>query len=142
MCFEVAHFFANTITTPSSETTKICHMHLGYMSAHGMAELSKRGLIDGCHAYTPYFCEYCVFDKHNRVKFRLDIHNTESILDYVHIDLLGPLIKPLLVVLAICSLLLMITHEEFSLIFLNTNQKHLSPSKHEGLWLKSKLSGR
>jgi hypothetical protein len=37
----------NVVATSDSETTKIWHMRLGHMSALGLAELSKRGLLDG-----------------------------------------------------------------------------------------------
>jgi transposase InsO family protein len=60
------------------------------MSALGLVELSKRGLLDGCHADTLDFCEHCVFGKHKRVKFSPAIYNTKNILDYVHADLWGP----------------------------------------------------
>lgn len=81
---------ANAVVASDSETTKIWHMRLGHMSAPGLAELSKRGLLDGCHADTLDFCEHCVFGKHKRVKFSSAVHNTENILDYVHADLWGP----------------------------------------------------
>jgi hypothetical protein len=41
---------ANAVAASDPETTKIWHMRLGHMSAHGLMELSKRGLLDGCHA--------------------------------------------------------------------------------------------
>ena len=87
-------FTANAVVAPDSETTKIWHMRLGHMSALGMTELSKRGLLEGCHADTLDFCEHCVFGKHKRVKFSAAVHNTENILDYVHADLWGPSRKP------------------------------------------------
>jgi hypothetical protein len=80
---------ANAVATSDTETTKIWHMRLGHMSALGLAELSKRGLLDGCHVDTLDFCEHCVFGKHKRVKFSYIVHNTENILDYVHDDLWG-----------------------------------------------------
>jgi hypothetical protein len=81
---------ANAVVASDSETTKIWHTRLGHMGAPGLAELSKRGLLDGCHADTLDFCEHCVFSKHERVKFSSAVHNTENILDYVHADLWGP----------------------------------------------------
>jgi transposase InsO family protein len=82
--------FANVVAASDPETTKIWHMRLGHMSALGLAELSKRGLLDGCHADTLDFYEHCVFGKHKRVKFSSAVHNTKNILDYVHADLWGP----------------------------------------------------
>jgi hypothetical protein len=66
-------------------------MRLGHMSALDMAELRKRGFLDGCHLDTRDcdFCEHCVFGKHKRVKVSPAIHNTENILDYVYADLWG-----------------------------------------------------
>jgi hypothetical protein len=81
---------ANAVAASDPETTKILHMRIGHMSALGLAELSKRGLLDGCHADTIDFYEHFVFGKHKRVKFSSAIHNTENILDYVHADLWGP----------------------------------------------------
>ena len=78
---------ANAIVASDSYATIIWKMRLGHMSAHGTAELRKRGLLDGCHADTLDFCEHCVFGRHKRVKFSSVTHNTENILDYVHADL-------------------------------------------------------
>jgi hypothetical protein len=80
---------ANVVAASDPETTKFWHVRLGHMSALGLAELSKRGLLDGCHADTLDFCEHYVFSKHKRVKFSYVVHNTENILDYVHANLWG-----------------------------------------------------
>ncbi|KAG8472774.1 hypothetical protein CXB51_034669 [Gossypium anomalum] len=45
------------------DITKLWHMHLGHMSENGMAELSKRGLLDGQGICKLKFCEHCVFGK-------------------------------------------------------------------------------
>jgi hypothetical protein len=83
----VVHFSNKAIVAPDSENNKIWHIRLGHMSALGMTELSKRGLLDGCHSDTLDFCEHYIFCKRKRVKFDLAIHNTVNILDYVHADL-------------------------------------------------------
>jgi hypothetical protein len=95
-------FSANAVVAPDSETTKIWHMRFGHMSALGIVELSKRGLLNGCHSDTLDFYEHCVFGKHRRAKFSPAIHNTENILDYIHADLWGLLVKFLMVVLITC----------------------------------------
>jgi hypothetical protein len=77
-------------------------MCLEHMSALSMAELSKRDLLDGCHSDTLDFCEHCIFGKHSRVKLSPAIHNTENIVDYVHADLWGILVKFLMVMLITC----------------------------------------
>ena len=65
-------------------------MRLGHMSELGLAELNKRGLLDGYEPGKLKFCEHCIFGKHKRVKFNTSTHTTEGILDYVHSDLWGP----------------------------------------------------
>nr|AAM08562.1 Putative retroelement [Oryza sativa Japonica Group]AAM10749.1 Putative retroelement [Oryza sativa Japonica Group] len=74
----------------NSDATNLWHMRLGHMSEIGLAELSKRGLLDGQSIKKLKFCEHCIFGKHKRVKFNTSTHTTEGILDYVHSDLWGP----------------------------------------------------
>lgn len=69
------------------DATKFWHMHLGHMSELGLAELSKRGLLDGHNINKLQFCEHCVLGKHRRVKFNTSTHTTKGILDYVHSNL-------------------------------------------------------
>jgi hypothetical protein len=113
--FRGSSFSTNVVAAPDSKTTKIWHMCLEHMSALSMAELSKRDLLDGCHSDTLDFCEHCIFSKHSRVKLSPAIHNTENIVDYVHADLWGILVKFLMVMLITCWLLLMITHTSLDL---------------------------
>jgi transposase InsO family protein len=70
--------------------TNLWHMRLGHMSEHGMAELHRRDLLDGCNLSKFEFCEHCIFGKHKRVKFNASVHTTKGILDYVHADVWGP----------------------------------------------------
>ncbi|KAG8492474.1 hypothetical protein CXB51_009570 [Gossypium anomalum] len=72
------------------DITKLWHMCLGHMSENGMAELSKRGLLDGQRICKLNFCEYCVFGKQKRVRFTRRIHNMKGTLEYIHSDLWGP----------------------------------------------------
>ncbi|KAG8501656.1 hypothetical protein CXB51_004770 [Gossypium anomalum] len=51
---------------PDDYITKLWHMRLGHMSENDMAELSKRGLLDGQGIYKLNFCEHCVFEKQKR----------------------------------------------------------------------------
>jgi hypothetical protein len=69
-------------------------MRLGHMSHHGMAELMKRNLLDGCTSSKIKFCEHCIFGKHKRVHFNTSVHTTKRTLDYVHADLWSPSKKP------------------------------------------------
>ena len=43
---------------------KLWHMRLGHMSKNGMAELSRRGLLDGQKTSKLQFSEHCVYRKH------------------------------------------------------------------------------
>ena len=43
----------------------IWHLRLGHMSKLGMAELTRRELLDGCNISELEFCEHCIFGKHN-----------------------------------------------------------------------------
>ena len=84
---------AAAVITPSmsdDDATRLWHMRLGHMSEIGMAELSRRGLLDGQSISKLKFCEHCVFGKQKRVKFTRKIHNTKGILDCIHSDLWGP----------------------------------------------------
>jgi hypothetical protein len=75
------------------DASNLWHMRLGHMSEKSLAELSKRGLLEG-YSENLKFCEHCIFGKHKRVKFNTSTHTTEKILDYVHSDLWGPSRKP------------------------------------------------
>ena len=43
---------------------KLWHMRLGHMSKNGMAEFSRRGLLDGQKTSKLQFYEHCVYRKH------------------------------------------------------------------------------
>ncbi|KAG8478742.1 hypothetical protein CXB51_028655 [Gossypium anomalum] len=82
-----------TITFSSlsdDDITKLWHMRLGHMSENGMAELKKRGLLDGQGICKLNFCEHCVFGKQKRVRFTRGIHNMKGILEYIHSGQWGP----------------------------------------------------
>ncbi|KAG8475695.1 hypothetical protein CXB51_032441 [Gossypium anomalum] len=72
------------------DITKLWHMRLRHMSENGMAELSKRGLLDGQGIYKLNLCEHCVFGKQKKVRLTRGIHNTKGTLEYIHSDLWGP----------------------------------------------------
>ncbi|KAK1609790.1 hypothetical protein QYE76_033463 [Lolium multiflorum] len=81
---------AAAVSSDESSKTNLWHKRLGHMSELGMAELTKRELIDGCDFGKLEFCEHCIFGKHKRVKFNASVHTTKGILDYVHADVWGP----------------------------------------------------
>ncbi|CAD6255178.1 unnamed protein product [Miscanthus lutarioriparius] len=82
------------VTNDEPSKTNLWHMRLGHMSHHGMAELMKRNLLDGCTSSKIKFCEHCIFGKHKRVHFNTSVHTTKGTLDYVHADLWGPSLCP------------------------------------------------
>jgi hypothetical protein len=75
------------VTSDNYSYSKLWHMRLGHMSQHGLAELSKRGMLKGYNSNEMEFCEHGAFGKHKRVKFNTVIHTTEGIFDYVHANL-------------------------------------------------------
>ena len=77
---------AATVSNDEPSKTNLWHMRLGHMSEHGMTELVKRELIDGCNLSKFEFCEHYIFGKHKQVKFNASVHTTKGILDYVHAD--------------------------------------------------------
>ncbi|KAG8491535.1 hypothetical protein CXB51_014880 [Gossypium anomalum] len=62
------------------DITKLWHMRLGHISENGMANLSKRGLLDRQGICKLKFCEHCIFGKQKRVRFFRGIHNTKKTL--------------------------------------------------------------
>ena len=65
------------------------HRRLGHMSQRGIQELTKQDLIKVKDLKDLEFCENCILGKAPRLKFPKAVHNTKSILDYVHSDLWG-----------------------------------------------------
>ncbi|KAK1653963.1 hypothetical protein QYE76_071768 [Lolium multiflorum] len=53
---------AAAVSSDESSKTNLWHKRLGHMSELGMAELTKRELIDGCDLGKLEFCEHCIFD--------------------------------------------------------------------------------
>ena len=82
---------AAAVTNSEPSKTDLWHMCLRHMSEHGMAELMKRNLLDGCILSGKKFCEHCVFGKHKRVKFNTSVRTTkaQSNLDLILIRLLS-----------------------------------------------------
>ncbi|KAK3008426.1 hypothetical protein RJ639_014825 [Escallonia herrerae] len=55
-----------------SNTTKLWHMRLGYMSERGMDVLSKQGLLGSKKIEKLDFCEHCVFGKQCKFKTMIE----------------------------------------------------------------------
>ena len=73
-----------------SEATRLWHMHLGHTGEKSLKLLMDQGLLKGAWACKLDFYEYCIKGKKTRVKFGIVIHDTKSILDYVHLNVWGP----------------------------------------------------
>ena len=72
------------------DKANVWHLRLGYMSAKGLQEPSKRGLLCGDKVEELKFCENCIFGKAHRMKFTRGMHKSRAVLDYAHFDLWGP----------------------------------------------------
>ena len=68
------------------EMSRLWHMRLGHAEEKSLQTLAVQGLLKGAKTCKLDFCEQCVMGKQKRVKFGTAIHNTEGILDYIHID--------------------------------------------------------
>ena len=65
-------------------------MLLGHMGEHRMVELHKKKLLKGIKTCKLDLCKYCVFEKQNKVQFKIATHKTKGIIDYVHTNIWGP----------------------------------------------------
>lgn len=66
------------------------HLSLGHVSEKSLIELHKQRLT-GNRKLTPLaFCEDCIKEKANRVKFAKGLHIPKVPLQYIHSDLWGP----------------------------------------------------
>jgi hypothetical protein len=74
-----------------ADCSVLWHMRLGHMGERGMLELHKRNLLKGVKTCKLDFCKLCILGKQNRVQFKTATHKTEGILDYVHLDVWGPM---------------------------------------------------
>ncbi|GKE61858.1 retrovirus-related pol polyprotein from transposon TNT 1-94, partial [Tanacetum coccineum] len=74
----------------NSEAVKLWHMRLGRAGEKSLNFLIKQGLLKGLSSCKLDLCEHCINGKTTRVKFRIPIHKTQGILDYVYYDVWGP----------------------------------------------------
>ena len=73
-----------------TDDTKLWHMRLGHIGKRGMLELYKRNLLKGVKICKLYFYKYCVYGKQHRISFKIDSHTSKGVLDYIHLDVQGP----------------------------------------------------
>ncbi|KAK1654004.1 hypothetical protein QYE76_071809 [Lolium multiflorum] len=62
---------AAAVSSDESSKTNLWHKRLGHMSELGMAELTKRELIDGCDFGKLEFCEHCIFETQTEKKVKI-----------------------------------------------------------------------
>ena len=71
------------------DKAKMWHLRLGHMSAKGLQELSKMGMLCGDKVEELKFCENYIFGKTHIMKFERGLHKSKAVLDYAHSDLWG-----------------------------------------------------
>ena len=71
------------------DKAKLWNLRLGHMSAKGLQELSKRGLLCRDKVEELKFCENCIFGKTHIMKFERGLHKSKAVLDYAHSNLWG-----------------------------------------------------
>ena len=78
------------VTESEDDDTLLWHMQLGHMSESGMRKLHKRNLLTEIKSCKLDLCKYCIMRKQCRMRFKTATHKTKGILDYVHLDIWGP----------------------------------------------------
>ena len=66
-------------------------MRLEHTGEKTLQTLVKQGLLKSASTCTLGFCEHCVIRKKTKVRFGTATHCSERILDYIHIDVWGPI---------------------------------------------------
>jgi len=66
-------------------------MRLGQVSLHSLNVFAKRGLFEGASTCKLKISGHGVLEKKTKVKFDTSTHRSESLLDYVHINIWGPI---------------------------------------------------
>ena len=72
------------------DSIRLWNVRLGHTSGKSLQTLARKGLLKGAKTCKLEFCEYCVIGKKMKVKFSIAIYRSKVILDYVHMDILGP----------------------------------------------------
>ena len=72
-----------------TDKTILWHRRLGHLSDWGLKELHKQGLLCGDNINKIDFCQYCILGKQHRLAFKVSIHKSKDVLEYVHLDLWG-----------------------------------------------------
>jgi hypothetical protein len=72
------------------------HQRLRHIREKGLQLLHGKGMVEGMYncSLDFDFCEHCVYEKHNRVRFSFGATREGIILQLVHSDVLGPVSVP------------------------------------------------
>lgn len=67
--------------------TKLWKLKLWHISERGWLDISKQGLLGSDKFHKLEFCDNCILDKQNRVKFGSDMHHSGKSFEHVHSNL-------------------------------------------------------
>ena len=84
-----------TLTT-SGGKTMLWHQRMGYIGEKGLRTLQGKGMVEGMNDCTLDFdfCEHCIYEKQNRVRFAFGATREKGILELIHSDVFGPVHVP------------------------------------------------
>ena len=66
------------------DKTILWHRRLGHLSDRGLKELHKQGLLCGDSISKIDFCQDCILGKQYKLAFKVAIHKSKDVLEYVH----------------------------------------------------------
>ncbi|XP_027355307.1 uncharacterized protein LOC113865129 [Abrus precatorius] len=69
------------------DKTKLWHLRLGHVSENDLVELEKQNLLNGDKLDKLDFCDHCVLEKSQMVRFGTGTHVSTRPFEYVHSDL-------------------------------------------------------
>ena len=87
----VGRVAVTTLVESNTDDIKLWLMRLGHIGERGMLELHKRNLLKRVKTCKLDFCKYCVYGKQHRVSFKTGSHTSKGVLDYIHLDVWGPI---------------------------------------------------
>jgi hypothetical protein len=78
------------------ENSMLWHQRLGHIGEKGLRLIHGKGMVEGVSncSLDFDFCEHCVYEKKNRVRFPSSEMREEGILQLVHSDVFGPISVP------------------------------------------------
>ena len=72
------------------------HQRMGHIGEKGLRALQGKGMVEGITDCTLdfYFCEHCIYEKQNQVRFASGATRAKGILELIHTDVFGPIPIP------------------------------------------------